>query len=652
MTRYAQANRLLAVSTHLGEDVLLLERFSGSEALSGLFSFRLDLLAQRPAAIPFSELLGQPVTVAVARPGGTRHFHGIVSRLTQGGVVRAAEEFVRFQAEVVPKLWLLTRTRHSRTFQHVNVPAILEQVLDGLDVSWQLQGSYGPRDYCVQYRESDFDFASRLMEDEGIYYYFKHADGAHTMVVADRPQSHADVPGPTSLVFEEVLGGTREEDRVLAWEKSQEVRAGRQVLRDHCFEMPGDNLEATRFASGFVAVGTVNHQLGAGRNDRLEVYDYPGGYAGRYDGLDPGGGVNVYGLSLVHSDGDRTVAIRAQQEAALGLVVRGESNCRHLSAGHRFSLTRHFNADDAYVLTQVEHEASIEGAYTHGADATLRYHNRFHCIPVAVPFRPARVTPKARVEGVQTAVVVGLPGEEIFTDKYGRVKVQFHWDREGRHDADSSCWVRVATSWAGQHWGAVRIPRVGQEVVVAFLEGDPDQPIIVGSVYNAARMPPYQLPEHRTQSGVKSRSSVQGGPDDFNELRFEDKKGEEQIFFHAQKDFVREVEHDDSLAVGRDQTITIERDRTVEISMGSDALTIKQGDQTTKLDCGKSTTEAMKSIELKVGQNSIKIDKNGVTVQGLAIKLQGQVQVQAQAPIVQVSGDGMLQLKGGIVTIN
>ncbi len=244
------------------------------------------------------------------------------------------------------------------------------------------------------------------------------------------------------------------------------------------------------------------------------------------------------------------------------------------------------------------------------------------------------------------------------------------WDRDGKKDANSSCWVRVATTWAGQHWGTVHIPRVGQEVIVAFLEGDPDQPIIVGSVYNATQMPPYPLPDKRTQSGIKSRSSLKGGADDFNELRFEDKKSSEDVYFHGQKDFHRVVENDDDLQVGRDQTIAIKRhrtetvkegnekvtvekgDRTVEISMGNETLTIKKGNQTTKLNLGASTTEAMQSIELKVGQNSIKIDQSGVTIQGLVIKLQGQVQLQLEAPILQVNGSGMVKLQGGMVTIN
>jgi type VI secretion system secreted protein VgrG len=365
----------------------------------------------------------------------------------------------------------------------------------------------------------------------------------------------------------------------------------------------------------------------------------------------------------------------------------------------------------------------LQGSYRSGAGGGFHYHNNFTCIPAGLPFRPRRLTPRPQVQGTQTAVVVGPSNEEIFTDKYGRVKVQFHWDREGTNDADSSCWVRVGTIWAGKQWGAIHIPRIGQEVIVDFLEGDPDRPIIIGSVYNAEMMPPYKLPDKRTQSGIKSRSSAQGGEDNFNELRFEDKKDSEDIYFHAEKDFHRVVKHDDDLQVGNNQTIKIKKDRTeevtegnetisikkgdrtvtvgkgadthevkegdctvkvdkgkhtlkvkddrtvtvdqgndvhqvkqgdrtVKIDMGKDSLTISQGDQKTKLDLGKIETEAMQSIEIKVGQNSIKLEQSGITIKGLQVKIQGDIQVEMKAAMTTVKGDGMLTLKGGVAMIN
>ncbi len=442
------------------------------------------------------------------------------------------------------------------------------------------------------------------------------------------------------------------------------------------------------------------------------------------------------------------------------MLVDGASTCRQLGSGCKFTLDRHFNGNGAYVLTRVNHLATAGNSYitTTGSDGSLPYTNTFQCIPAALPFRPARTIPRPRIDGTQTAVVVGNSGDEIFTDKYGRIKVQFPWDRQGQNNADSSCWIRVATPWAGTQWGIVHIPRVGQEVVVAFEEGDPDRPIVVGSVYNAQEMPPYTLPDNMTQSGYIDRSTKSGSTDTFNQLQFEDKKGSELIYFHAEKDFSRYVENNDTLKVGFDkkdkgdqtiqvfnnqslsvgagttnaddgsqtitvfnnqsltvgdssaksgsQTITIYKDRTetvktgnesvtieqgnrtvtvkqgndthevsqgnravtvnmgndtheikqgnrsVTIDMGNDTLTIKMGNQTTKLNLGASSTEAMQSIQLTVGQNSIKIDQTGITLQGMMIKIQGQVQTQVQGLMVQVSGDAMTQIKGGITMIN
>jgi type VI secretion system secreted protein VgrG len=302
--------------------------------------------------------------------------------------------------------------------------------------------------------------------------------------------------------------------------------------------------------------------------------------------------------------------------------------------------------------------------------SAFSYGNTFTCIPFAQPFRPPRRTPKPVVQGTQTAVVVCPPGEEIYPDKYSRVKVKFHWDRRPDNDLSSSCWIRVATPWAGKQWGMIHIPRVGQEVVVAFEEGDPDRPIIVGSVYNAEMMPPYKLPDHKTQSGVKTRSTLKGTEANFNELRFEDKKGSEDIVFHAEKDFHRSVENDDDLKVGNNQTIDIGNNRTitveegdeqeeikkgnraVKIDMGNDTLTISMGNQTTTLEMGKSETEALQSIELKVGQSSIKLDQMGVTIQGMVIDIEGQLQTQVKAGLAaQISAGAAVQVQGGITMI-
>ncbi len=659
MPTFTQDNRFMAVTTDLGKDALLLETFAGTEGISQLFQFKLGMFAESDTDVDFDKVLGKSITVKL-QGDPVRYFNGIVCRLSQGHRVKALDTdalIVRFEAIMVPKFWLLTKSFQSRIYQQKSVPDILKDVMKDLDVSWEIQGTFEPRDYCVQYRESDFDFASRLMEEEGIYYFFKHTESGHQMVVGNTPQSHPDTPGPAQIRYEEIRGAAREDERISDWIKSQEVRTGKQTLRDHCFELT-DNLEASEPIVENLQAGTKTHKLKSAVNTDLENYDFPGRYAQRFDGIDPGGSERSGDLQKIFQDKDRTVKIRIQEEATPGLVVQGKSDCRLLTPGYKFTLAGHFDADGAYVTTRLEHKASLEGTYAPGERAEEVYSNTLYCIPAAQPFRPARKTPKARVEGTQTAVVVGPSGEDIFTDKYGRVKVQFFWDRKGQNDINSSCWVRVGTLWAGKQWGVIHIPRIGQEVIVAFEEGDPDQPIIVGSVYNADQMPPYTLPDNKTQSGLKSRSTLQGGDEDFNELRFEDKKDSEEIYFHAQKDFNQVVENNQTLKIGKpgcdegSQTIEVYKDRSETVKTGNHKTTVEQGNHEIKVSAGSSSHEAAQSIELKVGGNSIKIDTSGVTITAAAITIQGNATVDVKSPATTVSGDGTLTLKGGAVMIN
>lgn len=562
-TTFSQAERPLQVTTPLGKDAVLLVGLTGQEALSRLFSFQLDLLAPLDKNVAFDQLLGQPISVELTLLGGKkRHFHGICCRISQGD---RDEDFITYRAEIVPQFWLLTRRVRSRIFQHQSVPDILKKVLTGLDVTFELQGTFQPRNYCVQYRESDFQFASRIMEEEGMYYYFKHTAGGHKMLVANALSSHAEIPGGGTLLYEPLHGGNRGEDRITEWTRLQELRSGKVTLWDHCFELPHKHLEAESPIQATAQAGKNGHKLKVAGNDQLEVYDWPGVYANRFDGIDRGGGERPADLQKIFEDNRRTTSIRMQEEAAHSLIIEGGSSCGQITAGHKFTLKQHFNADDNYVFTAVNHSARLAGNYRGDGSGEFAYHNRFTCIPLAIPFRPSRTTPKPVVGGSQTAVVVGPAGEEIFTDKYSRVKVQFHWDREGKNDADSSCWVRVGSMWAGKQWGMIHIPRVGQEVIVDFLEGDPDKPIVVGSVYNAEMMPPYGLPDNRTQSGIKSRSSPGGGTDNFNEIRLEDKKGSEQVYIHAEKNQDIEVENDETHWVGHDRKKTIDNDETTHV---------------------------------------------------------------------------------------
>jgi len=710
-----QTDRPISVTTPLGPDKLLLVGISGQEEVSRLYRYQLGVLAKVGTDVPFDKLLGQGITATIQfhpKEPKKRYLNGICCRVSEEG---QDGEFTTYHLEIVPKFWLASRKAQSRIFQQMSVPDILKKVLDGYDAAFELQGTFEKRDYCVQYRETDFNFACRLMEEEGIYFFFKHSDGSHKLVVANTPQSHSDVPDGSKQIYETVTGGNRPEDRIYDWHKLQELRSGKYLLWDHTFELPHKHLEAEKTIQDSVSVGKVTHKLKVGGNDNLELYDYPGEYAQRFDGVNPGGGDQAADLQKIFQDNKRTVGLRMEEEAAASIVIQGASTCRQLVSGHKFTLDRHYNADGQYVITSVSHSAVFD-AFRSDSSGDFHYTNQFTCMPFALPFRPARITPKPVIHGTQTAVVVGPPGEEIWPDKYGRIKVQFHWDRVGGNNEKSSCWVRVATPWAGKQWGMIHIPRIGQEVVVAFEEGDPDQPLIVGSVYNYEQMPPYKLPDNKTQSGLKSRSSKQASATNFNELRFEDKKDAEQIYVHAEKDFDGVIENNESRKVGFEkkdkgnqsieifnnqelkvgcsqasegsQTITVYKDRTetvetgnemvtvkkgnrtvnvdtgndthqikmgnrdVKIDMGNDTLTIKMGNQTTKLNLGKSATEAMQSIELKVGSSSIKVDQMGVTIKGMMVKIEGQVQTEVKGLMTSVQGSAMTTVKGAITMIN
>ena len=560
---YTQKGRPIAVKTPLADDTLLLVSLSGREGLSQLFSFHLEMLAEDKKAkdVAFDKLIGKSITVTYTRSDkakNKRFFNGICSRISETG---KAGEFTAYQMEVVPKLWLFSRQSHSRIFQNETVPNILKTVLKGMPTDFKIEGVFEPRNYCVQYRETDFNFISRLMEEEGIYYFFTHAYGQHTMVLANTPEKHPDLDG---IRYEEISGGTREDERIGSWQKVQELRTGKYMLWDYHFQMPDKTLEADKAGVASVQVGAVSHRLIVEENKELELYDFPGEYAQRFDGINRGGTEQASALNKIFEDNKRTAKIRMQQEEVSSLLIHGTSNCGHLLGGHQFKLEQHSNADGKYVLTGVNHTAQA-GDFRSDSTGQYSYHNSFTCIPAALPFRPLRNTPKPMIPGTQTALVVGPSEDDIFTDKYGRVKVQFFWDRDGKKNEQSSCWVRVATMWAGSKWGGIHIPRIGQEVVVTFVEVDLDAPIIVGSVYNFDQMPPYDLPANKTQSGIKTRSTLNGSPENFNEIRFEDKKGEEQLFIHAERNQDIEVEKDETHSVGHDRTKKVENDESTTI---------------------------------------------------------------------------------------
>jgi type VI secretion system secreted protein VgrG len=537
--------------TGSASDSLLFMRMRGRESLGRPFEYELDLLSEDPA-LDLSSFLGQPMTVRLELPAGdSRYFNGIVTRFKlQGGIGK----YARYHAVLHPWLSLLQRTADSRIFQSLSVPDIVKQIFNDLgfsDFELRLEGNYKPWDYLVQFRETDFNFVSRLLEHEGIYYYFHHEDGKHTLVLADGNGSHNAFPGHDTVTYYPVGAQVREDEHIDTWSVSKQIVSGAYAATDFNFETPKANLLETR-----------TNPMG-NASDNLEVYDYPGIYLNR-------------------GDGTQQVRVRLEEQQAAWEEAEGAGTARVLASGFLSTLEGHPREDQnrEYLVVSARYDFQTN-SYESGSGASARFRCAFSSMDSKIQFRTPANTRKPRVEGPQTATVVGPHGEEIWTDRYGRVKLQFHWDRYGKSDEKSSCWVRVSQLWAGSNWGAIHIPRIGQEVIVDFLEGDPDRPIITGRVYNAVNMPPYSLPAHATQSGIKSRSSKGGVAPNANELRFEDMKGSEEVYLQAEKDMnslvknnetakvgvdrTRKVGHDETISVDHDRQVTVSNNETIEI---------------------------------------------------------------------------------------
>ncbi len=594
-----QDNRLLTIETPLGKDYFLIEKLAAREAISELFSFEVELLHAEDYAgysatvADIQSLLGKNVSIEIMLPDEltTRSFCGIVSEFTQGG---RDERFSYYTAKIVPQVWILTQISQSRIFQHLSVPDILKKVLTGFEVSYELEGTYKPRNYCVQYGETNFDFISRLMEEEGIFYYFEHKDRKHKLIVADSPKTHRDCPSKSEIPFLLKVEDEHFVSSIRVFNTHYRLQTGKVAFRDYNFQQTNNKFE-----------GQQPSRFSIGGNKDLESYGFPGGYAENHDDIDSGGGERS-DTTNISPQKDKTAEVAMQALDATHKTAVGRGNCASMTAGYRFKLKNNPNTElnKNYIVTAIKHQIDQSPSYVSGLESADSYHNEFNCLlhgdKDAPPFRPNRKTRKPLVRGSQTAKVVGPAGEEIFTDKFGRVKVQFHWDREGKNDSESSCWMRVGTLWAGKQWGAIHIPRIGQEVIVDFIEGDPDQPIIVGSVYNPDTMPPYDLPANKTQSGVKSRSSKGGSPANFNEFRFEDKIGKEEVYLHAEKDWTIMVEHDKNQIVGHDETALVKHDRTKTVN--NDETTTVHHDRTETVDNNETITIGVNRTE-SVGVN-------------------------------------------------
>ncbi|HWA97942.1 MAG TPA: type VI secretion system tip protein TssI/VgrG [Pirellulales bacterium] len=590
MATFTQENRKLALSIpSLGDDVLLLQSFSGEEHLSRLFEYELVMFSEQDSIAP-DDVVGTNVTITVLNlEDEPRYFNGFINSFSYVG---RNERLHEYRARVVPWLWFLTCTTDCRIFQSKSIPDILQQVFKDLgftDFAVELQGQHQPHDYCVQYNESDFAFVSRLMEEEGIFYFFRHKDGKHTLVVADNVSSYSDCDDNS---FQFGLEPPEREflDNLSSWEHRYEYRSGKLTHTDYNFETPGTDLRTQ-----------TNSVIDIGENAKFDLYEFPGSYG-------------------TTSDGQALAKLRMEAEEAGYNVVYSSGRAPSLTPGGKFSIAKHVvqaEEGQGFVITGISHRAHAGSAYLTGDNTQpASYSNRFVCIPDSVIYRPPRTTTPPRIHGLQTAVVTGPAGEEIWPDKYGRVKVHFFWDREGKKDEHSSCWIRVSQIHAGKTWGGMTIPRIGEEVLVAFLEGDPDRPIIVGRLYNAAEMPPYTLPDHKTQSGMKSRSTLGGSGANYNELRFEDKKGHEHVLLHAEKDQMIEVENNESHWVGHDRTKTIDNDETTHVKANrtetvdkNETITI-HGNRTETVDKDETITIGQNRTETVGTNESVTVGNN------------------------------------------
>jgi type VI secretion system secreted protein VgrG len=608
----------MRVSTELEEDVLLLQSFDGRERLSAPFEWELRLLSEDPS-IGAEDLLRTPMVVQLETPSGEeRLVHGLVRRFVQLG---QQEEVTAYRAEIVPWTWFLSLTRDCQVFQDKDVLEIVEDVFDTQGYSnYEIRctRNYPRRDYCVQYRETHLNFVSRLLEEEGIFYFFEHTEDKHTLVITDDNSKMEPCPGQeTARIRQE---NVPEEDVVTGLIREHSVNAGEVSLADYDYLQPSLSLKSSI----------------SGEGDG-EIRDYhPRRFTSR-------------------EDGDRRARLLMELEESRRQLIRGESTCRAFRSGHRFELEGHYRRDvnREYVLVEIRHSGSA-GDVRSGEGGSLDYRNEFLAIPHDVPYRPPRNAEKPVVRGSQTAIVVGKSGEEIWTDGHGRIKVQFHWDREGEHDENSSCWVRVASRWAGKSWGEVHTPRMGQEVVVDFLEGDPDRPLVTGSVYNADYPPPYDLGgSGKTKSGMKSRSSKGGGG--YNEISIDDKKGEEKVTVHAQKDRSARVENDDSISVGNDRTISVEGKRAETVKKDT-SLQVKEGNLNTKISEGKSDEYVKKNRSVKVdGECTFEVKKKtGITVKEgdlITTTKQGSITSNGKKGNT-VKSDQTVKLKGNEVKAN
>ncbi|MEM0924972.1 MAG: type VI secretion system tip protein TssI/VgrG, partial [Planctomycetota bacterium] len=609
--------RELSIECPFGKDVVL-RSIEGVESISAMFSFDLELLSGCHD-LSATDIIGRTITFSIRRADGQpRYFNGRVNRFAH---VDQDANGSTYRASVAPWLWFLTQTSDCRIFQNLDVTEILETLFGEFDFSdyrFELAGDYAKREFCVQYRESAFAFFSRLAEQEGIFYWFEHHERGHTLVLSDRMASYRPIE-EERVDYGDPTGAGDLTDQLTSWNRNYRFHCGRVTTRDFNFQIPSSDLSASQPAKTDLV-----HQR------TLERFDYPG----RFD---------------EHDLGSRRTAVQMEAEEADYDQVVGSGNYRSFAAGQTFAIRSHLAAHEVgreYLITEVTHQASEGGTYITGTDrGEANYTNRFRAVPADVIIRPSRRTPLPVVEGIQTAMVVGPPDEEIHTDQFGRVKVQFPWDRRGKSDDGSSCWMRVSQIHAGHGWGHMDLPRVGEDVVVSFLNGDPDRPIIKGRVYNGANRPPFGLPAGKTRSDGKTDTYQGTGA---NEMSMDDSLGAEQLRVNAQYDMDTVINESETLTVGVDRKTEVGNDDS--LSIGVDAAeeigndkSVKVGNDDNIAAANDIEIEVGTSISLTVGSSSLKMNQGGV------IKINGEFVTSAAmaanttvAPLTKIVGEKSL----------
>lgn len=654
-----QDGRVLTITTTLGANVVGVEYLEGTEEVSQPFEYHLRLLSYNNE-IDCASLLQSSVTVGITLPdGSSRYLNGIFSRFSQGQ--GTSQDFYVYEATMVPSIWLLSLSRNCKIFQNMTVPAIVQQVLQDAGitaVSMSTTGTYTARDFCVQYRETTLDFISRLLEEEGIYYYFAHQNGTHTITFADTSKSATAISSDAfSYSGAEKHGpaGTN----IYSLTRTYQPCSQTVVVQDYGFMAPSQTQQATTTSTADSTIG--------------EYFEYPGDDSNNM--VDAATSTDSTTLSTT-----TFAKTRIEELETFTCTIEGEADIATFSPGYKITIENHEVSDinTDYFLDSVSHEA-LDTTYRTSPDKAGGYSNTYHAIPLATVYRPSRKTSKPVVYGPQTAVVVGPSGQEIYTDQYGRVKVQFFWDRVGTNDENSSCWMRVSQIWAGKNWGWITIPRIGQEVIVSFLEGDPDRPIITGRVYNGDQTVPYTLPDNKTQSGIRSRSSMSGQSANYNEIQFEDNKGSELITVHAEKDMLTEVENNDTQTVDNNRTITVKGTHTETITKDT-SITITQGNHTLDVQTGNHSITVDKgnhSMTVSVGNHSVTVDTGNQSInvntgsqsttvtQAISITSMESItltvadssieitptNINLSAPMINISAEGIVGMSGAVVQI-